>query len=284
MMKHRLFVAFSLTCISLMLVAQTPTDSIAIVQAPWKISALHKGIISKEYNFDSLYGVPLCVSMLEVHPSYRFDVLVNAPMESTSVSARSAGAIAAINGSFFDMQEGFSVCYLQQRGVVSDTTAYAYFDRAIGSGAIYMHHRKVKLIPWGRDIEKSWKVDEASVLVSGPVLLIGRQEYDLSACNRAFVETRHPRSAIAVTADGKVLLLTVDGRLQGNSEGIRLTELAHLLRVLGAEDAINLDGGGSTTLWASSAPGTGVLNHPSGNQEFDQMGERKVANIICVYE
>ncbi len=271
-------------CIALRLVAQTPADSIALVQAPWKTTALSKGLVNKEYSFTSLYGVPLHVAMLEVHPDHRLDVLVNAPMETTSVSARASGAIAAINGSYFDMSEGFSVCYLQQHGAVADTTVHSFFDRGIGSGAVRMQRGKAELIPWGKHMEQAWEVNEASVLVSGPLLLLDCQERDLSISHQSFVETRHPRSAMAVMPDGKVLLLTVDGRLPGQSEGIRLTELTHLLRVLGAEDAINLDGGGSTTLWAASAPGTGVLNHPSGNKEFDQEGERKVANIICIYE
>ncbi len=283
-MINRKLAFLFLLFVVLKLAAQTPADSTTIAQAPWKTSVLGQGLVSREHSFTSLYGVDLHVAMIEVHPPYKIDIRVNVPMETTSVSARAAKAVAALNGSFFDMQKGFSVCYLQQHGAVADTTVQAYFDREGGSGAIRMEREKVEIFPWNKSIEKTWKVDGASVLVSGPLLLIDYKEYDLSTCNTSFVETRHPRSAMAVMNDGRVLLLTVDGRLPGMSEGIRLTELAHLLRVLGAEDAINLDGGGSTTLWAAAAPENGVLNHPSDNKEFDHTGERKVANIICVYE
>ena len=61
-------------------------------------------------------------------------------------------------------------------------------------------------------------------------------------------------------------------------------EFAHLIKILGGEDALNLDGGGSTTLWMSGAPDNGVVNYPSDNKMFDHEGERKVPNIFYVYK
>ncbi|MDP3892467.1 phosphodiester glycosidase family protein [Nocardioides sp.] len=74
----------------------------------------------------------------------------------------------------------------------------------------------------------------------------------------------HPRTAIGIDRDkGRVLVLTVDGR-QSSSRGLTLVETARVLRQLGAEDAINLDGGGSTTMLARR-PGRRpqVANSPS---------------------
>jgi len=59
---------------------------------------------------------------------------------------------------------------------------------------------------------------------------------------------RHPRTAVGVTADGRLLLVTVDGRQPGVSAGMTLPELAALLLDLGATDALSLDGGGSTAM------------------------------------
>ena len=61
------------------------------------------------------------------------------------------------------------------------------------------------------------------------------------------------------------------------------TGVAHLLKVLGAEDALNLDGGGSTALWLRGAPQGGVLNYPCDNRVFDHRGERTVPNFLYVY-
>ncbi|HBN84834.1 MAG TPA: hypothetical protein DDZ89_13435, partial [Clostridiales bacterium] len=75
----------------------------------------------------------------------------------------------------------------------------------------------------------------------------------------------HPRTAIGVTKDGKnVLMVTVDGRQKG-SKGMTLTELAGLMVELGAYNALNLDGGGSTTMMARKEGQTEVttVNSPS---------------------
>lgn len=66
--------------------------------------------------------------------------------------------------------------------------------------------------------------------------------------------------------------------------GVSIPELAHLIRVLGGSDALNLDGGGSTTLWMEQTPDNGVLNCPSDNRKFDHQGERSIPNIIYVHK
>nr|WP_255671946.1 phosphodiester glycosidase family protein [Glycomyces amatae] len=81
--------------------------------------------------------------------------------------------------------------------------------------------------------------------------------------------TRHPRTAVGVSEDGATLyVVTVDGR-QAASGGYSLDELAEQLLAMGAHDALNLDGGGSSTLLAR-APGTDDLvavNSPSDGTE-----------------
>ena len=89
---------------------------------------------------------------------------------------------------------------------------------------------------------------------------------------KSFVETRHPRTAVAKLKDGKFLMITVDGRSE-SSGGISLYDLGAYLLELGATDAMNLDGGGSTTMFV----GGKVVNHPS-----DKEGERKVSDAILV--
>jgi exopolysaccharide biosynthesis protein len=91
--------------------------------------------------------------------------------------------------------------------------------------------------------------------------------------NKAFVETRHPRTAAAKLKDGKFLMITVDGRSEA-SAGIGLEDLAKLLLEFGATDAMNLDGGGSTTMFL----GGKVVNKPS-----DKEGERRVSDAILVF-
>jgi exopolysaccharide biosynthesis protein len=90
---------------------------------------------------------------------------------------------------------------------------------------------------------------------------------------KEFVETRHPRTAVAKLKDGKFLLITVDGRQPNVSVGMNLNELAEMLLEFGAVEAMNLDGGGSTTMFVKDK----VVNQTS-----DKTGERAVSDAILV--
>ena len=78
-----------------------------------------------------------------------------------------------------------------------------------------------------------------------------------------YFHLRHPRTGVGTTADGKVLLVTVDGRRPGYSVGMKPPAFARLFRRLGATTAVNLDGGGSTTMWVRGR----VRNRPSDGRE-----------------
>jgi Phosphodiester glycosidase len=81
-------------------------------------------------------------------------------------------------------------------------------------------------------------------------------------CNTPF-HRRNPRTALGATADGRLLVVTVDGRQPGHSVGMTLRELAELFVTLGARSAINLDGGGSTTMVIDGT----IVNRVSDPQE-----------------
>ena len=86
-------------------------------------------------------------------------------------------------------------------------------------------------------------------------------------------EVRHPRSAVGFSRDSSTLfLVTVDGR-QASSVGMTVAELGDLMRAEGAWDALNFDGGGSTTL---------VVQGRISNSPSDPTGEREVANAILI--
>lgn len=95
-----------------------------------------------------------------------------------------------------------------------------------------------------------------------------------------FAAARHPRTAVGIAANGRrLLLVTVDGRQRPYSDGMTLRELATLMLALGARDAINLDGGGSTTMVVKSpeSQSLSVVNMPS-----DASGERAVGNALAI--
>lgn len=116
-----------------------------------------------------------------------------------------------------------------------------------------------------------------------PVLLAdGREAAGLdSAGGAAFAAQRHPRTAVGHDSSGRrLILVTVDGRQPPYSAGMTLRELAVLMRDLGAYEALNLDGGGSTTMVVRARGDSGrfqVVNKPS-----DAEGERPVGNALAI--
>jgi exopolysaccharide biosynthesis protein len=137
-------------------------------------------------------------------------------------------------------------------------------------------------------------------MVTGPLLLQHQKRSHLDSAT--FNTARHPRSVVAIKGR-RLLLITVDGRNE-RAAGMSLFELADFLTWLGVDDGINLDGGGSTTLWVKGFPDGGVINHPSDNKammksadfkpgtdldnlsadekKWDHGGERPVANVILI--
>lgn len=111
----------------------------------------------------------------------------------------------------------------------------------------------------------------ASVAITGDAVLLARGEPQVSDDREM-----HPRTAVGIDTDsGEVLMLTVDGRSE-TSRGLTMLELARAMRRLGAERALNLDGGGSTTMVARHDGSTGVVNQPSDG------AQRPVANALEV--
>lgn len=97
----------------------------------------------------------------------------------------------------------------------------------------------------------------------------------------SFSTGRNPRTAVGLARRGKrLILVAVDGRQKPYSDGMSLRELANLMLSLGASEALNLDGGGSTTLVfadTNSARKLRVANRPS-----DKEGERPVGDALAV--
>lgn len=114
------------------------------------------------------------------------------------------------------------------------------------------------------------------ILGAGPRLLRAGQllgESEPGFNGQTFYRARHPRTALGWRADGRFVLITVDGRQPRKSVGMTIPELATLMGELGCIEAINLDGGGSTTMVVKNK----VINSPS-----DATGERAVSDALLL--
>jgi exopolysaccharide biosynthesis protein len=122
-------------------------------------------------------------------------------------------------------------------------------------------------------IDKPW--DSIRHAVCGGPRLVSDGRKDINGREEKFdnsiINGRHPRTAVALTFDGDLLMIVVDGRSKRNS-GMKLDEMADYLRVLGARHAINLDGGGSSSMIVKGR----VVNSPSDGSE------RRISNGILI--
>ena len=249
----------------------------------WSHERVAEGITLHRAAFEgTLFASNQYLCVLEVAPGARFDIVPAADetLETTTALAARSGAVAAVNGSFFNMRPPYgSVNYLRVDSVkvspnvlgghrkncrtLQQTGAIATFR-----GSLYMLKGDI-LGRWEQDIEAE------DVVTTGPVLLAGGEPVPVA--NERFNTNRHPRTAAGRRADGTVVLVVADGRNM-QAAGLSMAELQQVMTALGCVDAINLDGGGSTTMVVKGT----VVNHPSDNQQFDNAGERAVANAIVV--
>jgi hypothetical protein len=214
----------------------------------------------------------------------RFDVLLPAARAgggrgratvSEMVTASDAEVLAAVNADFFTA-DGAAVGSEVVGGTVRSATARPTFAWRAGTDP-WMGIS----VPDGDGLRLGWSVpgsgDGRTVAVGGFPDLIddGERVGDLEVTERpSFAAARHPRSAVGYDEDtGQIWLVVVDGRQLPHSAGMSLPELARLFEALGAEEALNLDGGGSSAL----VVGEGPVNRPS-----DATGERAVVNALAL--
>lgn len=262
-------------------------DSLTLVEAKWqkqKIAPKTK-LITYHFNQKNLFSANQYIAYIEIKrkgnaPVFAFGNEVK-EKKTTSNFGKELQALAAINGTFFDVANGGSVDFIKMDGVViKQNVLDKNGNRARHQkAAIVVDQGKLSLKKW--DNSPNWEnaLTEKDVMLSGPLLTFNQQDETLDTTS--FTKSRHPRSAVGIKPNGNVILLTVDGR-QEESSGMSLYELTSVMRWLGCSSAINLDGGGSTTLWVSSYDGNGVVNFPSDNKKWDHEGERKVANVILL--
>jgi phosphodiester glycosidase len=125
----------------------------------------------------------------------------------------------------------------------------------------------VRSLQKGDRVFIDWTLGRSGVLdtLGGNTRLV-RSGKNVAPDGSGYPYTRNPRTGVGKTSAGKVLLVTVDGRQPGYSVGMTFVEFARLFIRLGASDAMNLDGGGSTEMVVNGE----VKNRPSGGRERPQ--------------
>lgn len=259
-------------------------------QAPPVVERIADGVELQRLDDPSLLDPagPVAVQALKLDPGkVRLAIAVAAdklPARETvpEIAARKE-AIAAVNAGFFVLADGRPAGILKMgghllggssrpRGAVAFREhrgrALLLFDRV----TVERHNSRYRT--WLGSSARDWARADDVVGGAGLLMLDGRPVTNWADERLAagFDTTRHPRTMIG--EDGTaVWLVTVDGRQPALSLGMSFIELQGLARRLGLRSALNLDGGGSTTMVVRGA----IVNHPS-----DQDGPRKVSDAIVV--
>ena len=250
----------------------------------WQHEKLAPGLVWRHTHTTRLYNSRQSIQLLKIDPGKRTLSLAFATdtFLPTSRFAQDSHALAAVNAGFFKIKEGRgSATYLRVRGRTVDDLPAQGHPRLNGALTLSGDGKQAGIGYAQPNAVYNADTSGKTVLVTGPVLLLDGQVQRLDSTSE-FIARRHPRTCACVRNDRRVLLVAVDGR-HDEAAGMSLFELTGLMRRLHCRSAINLDGGGSTTLWISGKPDNGVVNYPSDNNRFDHFGERPVGNALLVH-
>lgn len=237
---------------------------------------------------------PLMVHIVEINlatPGIQSLVTPNEPwIDDMQVGARTTSAFLkefklqlAVNASFFyPFREKTPWNYHPQTG-----DRVKVMGEAMSNGQLYTPKKQywttICFLPKRAEIAMQGDCPKGTTqAVAGIVVLVeaGKPAYHRFKSK----EDAKPYSRVAVAIDKtgqKVWFVIIDGKQPFYSEGVTIPELAEIIAALGAEIAINLDGGGSTTLAIDTPTGAKILNAPMHTKL--PMRERPVANHVGFY-
>ena len=201
--------------------------------------------------------------------------------QTASAWAEKTDVAIAINASFFTHQKSNGAAYAKKGADALGLT--------IRNGEMIAppHHKLDDTLVLTEDgafavLETTLPPRGAALAMSGNQRLL--RDGEVSAPDNAFSNTANPRTAIGIDADRKLWIAVVDGRQPDYAEGMTTPELAELMRDFGVTEAINLDGGGSSTLVLGRGGQPEVVNSPSDGATPARAGkERAVANHFGVF-
>lgn len=208
-----------------------------------------------------------------------------------SVSAKANNALFGVNAGYWDVRIDKPSTFLKLNGEQISVTAD--FEKERVDGLVCIGKKNLVIDHCKAGDESAYAAKYDNILASGPVLIDENKSVDHEAYTKGMVDTaggkpvgafytytqRHPRTAIGTDKKGNVYLIVVDGRSKGNAEGVTIAELTKVCEWLGLRDALNLDGGASSSMWSANE---GTVSYPCRNKKFDHTGERKVSSVWLV--
>ena len=167
-------------------------------------------------------------------------------------------AVVGVNADFYNMTTGAPSGALVMEGVEYHSGASANFFAILKDGTAMI----------GSSSDYAAYKDQIQEAVGGSVYLV-KDGKSVVTSAADYYNSRHSRTCVGITAEGKVVLMVLDGRQEPFSAGGSAEELAQIMLDAGCVTAINLDGGGSTTFVAKQEGSNTltVVNRPSDGYE-----------------
>lgn len=260
------------------------TDLIAHIESDSSYS-LTEGVVTTEFKYLSMEGKAMKAFIFEIDlstPGLSIEASTpnNKPefdrqemtLQATYEDQQGHQVWGGINGDFFNMDTGQPQGILYKDGQAIKTTVTDDVNTFFGIS-------KAGTAMIGDQSTYESVKESLQEAVGGRVTLVtdGAQEIQTD-------DAIEPRTAIGVSEDGKtVYMLAVDGRNFFYSNGMTYQDLGKMLKALGAYDAINLDGGGSTTFFIRNTPEFSENRFELRNWPSDNGGvERPVANGLLI--
>lgn len=255
----------------------------------WLEMPVAQGVTWRARRASDLGGVPQVVHALRVEldaPGIDLQVVRPPGCATVAQTAAMAGptAVAAINSSFFSGC-GTPVSFMKDAGVLLATNG-ADVDRGafgLDAAGLPMVGRTGLGADWPEAVDGQGGIP---LLAQDGVPLQGAEAWAAEGLSSPAFLGPNPRTVIGYDAEGDLLLATVDGR-RPNATGMSLDALAAWsVDELGGEGVVNLDGGGSTTMWIAGVTPSGVVNYPSDGgmlEQPDHGGSRAVVGAVVIH-
>ena len=262
--------------------AQT-SDSVKFFTAPRQELKLPKGAEGYTIVKTDLFDSHQTISVIR-YSRRLFNTVIVQPEKLThlSVTAEAMNSDFGVNAGYWNISIAKPSTFLVLNGEQLSVTAD--FEKGRVDGLLCIGKRKIVIDPCKAGEEQAYTKKFKNILASGPALIDEGKPIDHSARAKdangkpnSFYAQRHPRSAIGTDKKGNVYIVVVDGRSKGNAEGVSIAEFTKICSWLGMRDAINLDGGGSSSIWTAEE---GTISYPSDNRKFDHAGERRISSCI----
>lgn len=269
--------------------ALSGTVSEQFATADWFERPVAEGVLWRYHQFESLFDSPQSISVIEADLSVEGTRVVfphrprGTSLQRTSVMtpAQFPDAVAAVNGTYFNTRQPHgSVTFVKIDGEIVQPEGLRHDEHfGVDGGVGVLEDGTVSVVTTRP--EGGWEtVTHRDMLVSGPSVVMEGYVVD-NTRHGGHCTNRHPRTVVGITADNRLLMVTIDGRTP-QARGVTCNEAGEILHALGAVEAVNFDGGGSTTMWVAGEPNNGIVNYPSDNSTYDHAGERSNADAIAI--